>query len=1226
MKRKALATSRLPARLISLGLALACVLPLLAGTSSDLKGRVTDRSGNPLPGATVTVRNDLLAVGERGAVTDARGSYLFRGLLPGPGYRVRASLPTFAPIEFSDVALEAGGTATLDIVLRPASEVQETVRVQGHASVVQPESVTTSTTFTSTFISGLPVLGRDYQDILTLAPGVTDVNHTGNPNIHGARDTDVVTLVDGVSTTDPFSGYYGQNLNIESIAEIEVITSGATAEFSRAQGGFANIITKSGSNEFAGTFKLFVRSNRLDGAGAGVDPPELSGGFGGAKSFAELSFTDLKPYLSLSGAVVKDRLWYFVSGEYIQVQTPVNALTQAFVTGETGYREFGKLSWQIAPAHRLAFSAILDLERDLNQGIDSLRDARSGYTFQRGGPTLTLQETAIFKPTLSLESTASWFDNRFSVTPTMSPDTNGNGILYIDRNHDGILEPKERDPGEDWDFDQRYDISEKNGRDMDGDGRVSLWYRAPCEGSQNEDVNCNGILDREVDLNDNGVVDPNEDTGIPCPIPYLCPDGVEPGTAHNGKFDTEDRNHNGQLDVVGTSGYTPFPFWQDKNGNGRIDPGEYQAPLPPDQDLFTDQYGRTTGPWAQEYHDDRKRFTLKEDLSFYVPELWGSHEVKAGAVLEHEGFDRANLRRAVLFFPRLGPAPLASLTGAASTGGTVVADMGIPANARNSAGGDNLGLYLEDSYKPIPNLTLGLGVRVDLEDLRTNGFTFFDPRAERRRYDSLLEASGVDINPLDLIDDVGLCADPVHSCTGGDAHLAAIQSTLRELGFRSFTRHNLDIQILAGAGSGIPGTDQQDPNVLIRLGLRPRQPQQFRITNANLAPRLSLSWDPWADGKSKVFSTWGRYYDKLFLNSILLEQGPDTVTRLYAEDNAGYDHDTGAPDYRLGRAFSQSPLSVTQVDRNLATPYVDEWTTGFQRELAPELSLGIRYIRRDYRDQLQDIDINHHTVLDPHTGQPADRIGLLDCDRVTGTCQNLPNGIPDLYIENPFFNRVLRLGNYNAQTYRGLEAELVRRLSRKWQLEASYTYSIARGDAETYLSEIGDDPSLAEFEPGYLDYDQRHVFKVNAISYLPGDWQLGWTAQWSSGLPFSYELRADDSDDAGYFQSRLIYGQVGPTGHGYTRESRNFHRNLAAYLFNARLQKFFVLGKATASAFFEVYNLLNADTLRVNSVQQISGCSGRGEGIKNCEAPFYTTLVGTRDFGRRFQLGMQIDF
>src|SRR2546428_806534 len=181
-------------------------------------------------------------------------------------------------------------------------------------------------------VGGLPVLGRDYQDILSLAPGVTDVNGTGNPNIHGARDTGVLTLVDGVNTTDPLTGYYGQYLNIESIEEIEVITSGATAEYSRAQGGFANIITKSGGNEFEGAFKMFVRSARVDGAGAGIDPPELRGGLGERAGFRDLRFTDLYPFLSVSGAMVKDRLWYYLANEYIQVEKTGNAVTQAFGT------------------------------------------------------------------------------------------------------------------------------------------------------------------------------------------------------------------------------------------------------------------------------------------------------------------------------------------------------------------------------------------------------------------------------------------------------------------------------------------------------------------------------------------------------------------------------------------------------------------------------------------------------------------------------------------------------------------------------------------------------------------------------------------------------------------------------------------------------------------------------------------------------------------------------
>jgi TonB-dependent receptor-like protein len=181
------------------------------------------------------------------------------------------------------------------------------------------------------------------------------VNETGNPNIHGARDSSVVTLVDGVSTTDPFTGYYGQQLNIESIQEIQVITSGASAEYSRAQGGFANIVTKSGGNDFGGTFKLLVRSSRLDGDGAGIDPPDVRGGVGESADFRNLEFKDLYPFLSVAGPILRDRLWYYVTGEYTLLETPQNVLTQAFVTRTRGYRVFGKGSWQISPPTVSAF-------------------------------------------------------------------------------------------------------------------------------------------------------------------------------------------------------------------------------------------------------------------------------------------------------------------------------------------------------------------------------------------------------------------------------------------------------------------------------------------------------------------------------------------------------------------------------------------------------------------------------------------------------------------------------------------------------------------------------------------------------------------------------------------------------------------------------------------------------------------------------------------------------
>jgi outer membrane receptor protein involved in Fe transport len=1020
--------------------------------------------------------------------------------------------------------------------------------------------------------------------------------------------------VDGVSTTDPFTGHFGQNLNIESIQELEVITSAATAQYSRAQGGFANILTKSGGNEFKGTFKFYLRSDRLDGDGVGVEDPELGGSLG-SKAYTEQHFTDLLPFLSLSGAIVRDRAWYYLAFEYIYQETPVNAISQAFINPVYGNRTFAKATWQIQPSHRLAFSFILDEERRENLGIDSLTDAQSGYTASRGGPTYTLKGSSIFTPTVLLESAVAWFDNSFSQTPTMNPDTNGNGILFVDDrpelggNGDGRLDASERDPGEDWDVDGFYDVFEdvnhntvaNQGEDLDGDGIVS-YFHASCDGYYHEDRNCNGYLDAEQDANLNGRLDTEEDAGIPCnPAWGYCPGGTLQGTKGNGRLDTEDVNGNEVLDVVGDSGYTSTPFWNDANGNSQPDPGEYRAPLGPDLELVRDEQGRTFGPYPYQFEDHRQRLSWIEDLSLYVGDAMGTHDLKLGFAYEHEAYDSDTFRRPTISYPFLS--------------GVV----GIPAYVNNTVTGDNLGIYLQDTWKPLPNLTLGLGLRYDFENLDSFGYSHFDPASERRAYDAAMDAAGLDLRPYDGISNAGLCMDPVHSCLGSqDPELQVLMSQLQNLAFSRMTRHNLDVEVLSSLLTGTTGGSNNLSGIL-GYALQTRRPEKFQISNSNLAPRLSLSWDPWGDGKTMVFGSWGRYYDKLFMNTMTLEQGPDTVTRTYSGSASGLDA-TGLPNNRIGVPRSQSSLSAFQVDRSLSTPYSVEWTAGFRRELAPEVLVSFRYISRDYHDQLQDLDINHRTEIDPITGKLADRLGE-PCPRNNPTCLNVPNGAPDLYIENFYFNRVFMLGNFNEQTYRGWEIEFVRRLKRKWQMEASYTYSVAQGDAETFLSELGNDPSLVEYEPGYLDYDQRHVVKFNAVAFLPGDWRLGGTITWASGLPFSGIVHYTDIDDVGFTQNRILFGQLGINGFGITTQNRNIHRNHAAYVLNGRVMKSFVMGKASASAFLEVYNLLNTDDLRVEKIDQIPG---QDNGIYFRPAVY--NLIGERDFGRRYQIGFQVDF
>src|SRR5262245_50079901 len=187
--------------------------PAAAQTAGALQGTVVDVQGRPVAGATVAVTGVSLPAAGRGAITDASGAFRIAALPPGRNYRVAVSFPGLASIVQSDIVIDPGGATTVTLALPPASAVRERVEVHANSQIVNPASTEVETRVTSEFLDALPIIGRNYQDALTIAPGVTDVEGTGNPNIHGARDTDVVTLLDGVSTTDPLTGKIGAQLN-----------------------------------------------------------------------------------------------------------------------------------------------------------------------------------------------------------------------------------------------------------------------------------------------------------------------------------------------------------------------------------------------------------------------------------------------------------------------------------------------------------------------------------------------------------------------------------------------------------------------------------------------------------------------------------------------------------------------------------------------------------------------------------------------------------------------------------------------------------------------------------------------------------------------------------------------------------------------------------------------------------------------------------------------------
>ncbi|HKQ98987.1 MAG TPA: TonB-dependent receptor [Candidatus Polarisedimenticolia bacterium] len=1246
--------------------AMALVIPpAFAQGTGEIRGVVVDPAGQPLAGATVTVTSEAAGIADRGAVSDASGRVRIAALPSANDYVVRASLSGRATVVVSKVEVWAGQVTNLNLALSPEGALREKVEVRASPSVVDPSQTTVSTRLSSEFLDALPILGRDYQDTLTLAPGVSDVDGDGNPNIHGARDTDVLTQVDGVTTTDPLTGKIGARLNIESIEAIEVKTAGATAEFGRAQGGTVNILTKSGGNDFEGVFKFFWRSSKLDGDGAGQDPATQHAGLG-EHGLRDLEFNDYLPFLSLSGPMVKDKAWYFVALEYIHKEDPVNALSTAFVTGIEEWRQFGKVTAQLTPSQRLSFSVNHDPQEYLNQGLNSTTREEAGYTQSAGGLLIALRDTAVLTPNVALETTAAWFDGTPAVIPNLGPDANGNGVLFIDQDHDRFNDARERDAGEDYDNDGRFDVYEdwwlNNGildarentpcttilgthtktcppggvgvdEDLDHDLKLTP-YRG-CEGFNREDDDCDGFLDTQnEDENHNGALDLYEDIDL------------------DGHLDlgTEDRNGNGIYDDAPRP-RTAYPY-------GGL------APVPMDRDYVIDLFtGFVSGPFFATWDDDRARATLRQDLSVFTTG-GGTHDLKFGYSAERESFDRTTTAYPItgLKDPGFGIGRLIDKIQHPEWNiqcnnyerpcpdpkeGRVTLSLPVNQETTQAATGWSTGLYAQDGWHPRPNLTLSLGVRFDRELANAEGYTPFDPVAERNAYDRLTALAGKEAGLDDFlagnadgIRSLGLLADPLLVGLPTNSPLAlGVLAPLATLPLRQLTMHRSSLEFnsvqLTQLYPGLFGSGTADIEGLRALGVRIAAPETFSVTNNNLSPRLAVSWDPWSDGRTKAFATWGRYYDKLFLNTVSDEQATERVLRYYVYDRDGFDVNPrpgviNQGNHHVGDLIRMSPPSITQVDRNLATPYSDEWMIGFEREIAPETSLAVRYIDRRFRDQLQDVDVNHATRINPATGRAFDFFGGLEYDR--GGIGRDPgyitraDGRPDLYSRNLFLNEVLRIGNYNSASYHGAEIELRRRLSRRWQLQGSYTYSRAQGDAEDFQSRLGNDPSTVEVERGYLDYDQRHVVKINGMTYLPGDWQVGFATTWASGLPYSAVSRFFAFDNAGYQQFRTQFGTPVVEGGGlvFQEEQRNSRRNASVLDVSLRTSKNFVIGNSPAGVFLEVFNLLNSDDLRIYSVDanRAGGLDPGGE----VSVPGPIELDAERRFGRRWQVGFQFAF
>lgn len=290
-------------------LAFALAMPAMAQEQRGaIEGFVKDSSGAVLPGVSVEAKN--IAVGSMAtAVTDGTGAYRFPALAPGT-YDVTAILQGFNTQKVEAVIVNLGQIKKVDFALGVGG-VAETVQVSAEAPLVDVRQSARATSLRNEQIDLLPK-GRDFTTLVTQAPGANQESKLGGLSIDGASAGENRYIVDGVETTNLQSGVSGKRLIADFLEEVQVKSSGYTAEYGGATGGVVNAVTKSGTNSFRGNALFYYESDKLTASpnkSLRTNPNNsLEAQYW---TYAEDKNDRIEPGLSIGGPIMKDRAWFF---------------------------------------------------------------------------------------------------------------------------------------------------------------------------------------------------------------------------------------------------------------------------------------------------------------------------------------------------------------------------------------------------------------------------------------------------------------------------------------------------------------------------------------------------------------------------------------------------------------------------------------------------------------------------------------------------------------------------------------------------------------------------------------------------------------------------------------------------------------------------------------------------------------------------------------------------
>ncbi len=307
--------------------------------NGSLVGTIHDASGAPLSGAVVTITNTATANTTKTTTNDS-GDYEVPSLRVGV-YTISASASGFADAVAKNITISVGGRQRIDLTLQVGA-TQTSVEVSDVAIQIETDSSQRGQTITNYQSEALPLVTRNYADLLGLVTGtrqaptaattssINSLVRAGAYNVNGQRSMFNNFLLDGMDNNaygESNQGFDNQIIAVppDSVAQWQIVTNNENAEYGRSSGATVNVASQSGTNLYHATLYEFIRNTDLNAAG--FFKPTVQGTLGPVP-FKKPTFNRNQFGMNFGGPILKDKLFFFLDYEgFRQTLKPLSVLT-----------------------------------------------------------------------------------------------------------------------------------------------------------------------------------------------------------------------------------------------------------------------------------------------------------------------------------------------------------------------------------------------------------------------------------------------------------------------------------------------------------------------------------------------------------------------------------------------------------------------------------------------------------------------------------------------------------------------------------------------------------------------------------------------------------------------------------------------------------------------------------------------------------------------------------